>query len=261
MAEPPPDPPPEPPPSPAPAPAPAQAPAQAPALTVRALVHHPGSAAPSLDVDVALGRGITCVLGPSGAGKSTLLGVIAGLVTPARGRVTHGDDVWLDTERGLCRPIDRRRVAYLFQHLALFPHLTARENVEYPMDRRQPRDARARAAHALLERLGVGHLATRRPRTFSGGEAQRVALARALAVEPAVVLFDEPFSALDRALKLSLVALVRRLADETRVPMIAVTHSHGEARALADRVLCLAGGRVTADGSAEALLPPHPVDD
>ena len=228
-----------------------------PMLTVVARVDYPGAPGPALDVDLAIGSGITCVLGPSVAGKSTLLGVIAGLVTPATGRVTHGDEVWLDTARGQCRPIHQRRVAYLFQNLALFPHLSARENVAYPMDRRRARDDRARAALALLERLGVGHLATRRPRTYSGGEAQRVALARALAVEPAVVLFDEPFSALDRELKLSLIAVVRRLADETRVPMIAVTHSLGEARALADRVIRIAAGRVIADGAPADLLPPH----
>lgn len=227
-------------------------------LAVTARVHHAGAPAPSLDVALTFGRGITCVLGPSGAGKSTLLGVIAGLVTPEAGRVVHGDDVWLDTARGQCRPIHLRRVAYLFQSLALFPHLTARENVAYPMDRRRPRDERARAALALLERLGVGHLATRRPRTFSGGEAQRVALARALAVDPAVVLFDEPFSALDRDLKLSLMAQVRQLADETDVPMIAVTHSFGEARVLADRVVRIAAGRIVADGTAAELLPPPP---
>jgi molybdate transport system ATP-binding protein len=228
-----------------------------PRLSVRARVHHPGAAAAALDVELTIGRGITCVLGPSGAGKSTLLGVIAGLITPALGRVTHGDDVWLDTARGVSRPIHRRRVAYLFQHLALFPHLTARENVEYPMDRKRPRDERARAAVSLLERLGVGHLATRRPRTYSGGEAQRVALARALAVDPAVVLFDEPFSALDRELKRPLMALVRRLADETHVPMIAVTHSYGEARALADRVVRIRAGAIVADGTAAELLPPR----
>ena len=228
-----------------------------PRLRVQARVQHRGAPAPALDVDLTIGRGITCVLGPSGAGKSTLLGVIAGLVTPEVGRVTHGDDVWLDTARGQCRPIHRRRVAYLFQHLALFPHLSAQANVAYPMDRRRSHDERIRAALALLERLGVGHLATRRPRTYSGGEAQRVALARALAVDPAVVLFDEPFSALDRELKLSIIALVRRLADETHVPMIAVTHSYGEARALADRVVRIADGRVVADGLPADVLPPR----
>ncbi len=231
-------------------------PAPAPVLAVTARVEHPGTTAPALDVDLTFGRGITCVLGPSGAGKSTLLGVIAGLVTPVRGRVSHGDAIWLDVARGWSLPIHRRRVAYLFQSLALFPHLDARHNVMYPMDRRRPRADRAAAADALLARLGVAHLAGRRPRTFSGGEAQRVALARALAVDPAVVLFDEPFSALDRELKLSLIALVRRLADETHVPMIAVTHSMGEARALADRVVRIAAGRVVADGAPADLLPP-----
>ena len=230
-------------------------------VAVTARVLHAGVATPALDVDVRFGDGVTCVLGPSGAGKSTLLGVIAGLVVPERGRVVHGGDVWLDTATGQVRPIHRRRVAYLFQSLALFPHLNARENVMYPMDRARPRLARAEAADRLLDHLGVLHVAHRRPRTLSGGEAQRVALARALAVDPAVVLFDEPFSALDPELKRSLIALVKNLAAETRVPMIAVTHSLGEARALADRVVRLAGGRVVADGTAAAVLPRPTVDE
>lgn len=224
-------------------------------LTVSARVERPGHGDFALDVELTLGAGITCVLGPSGAGKSTLLGVIAGLVKPVRGRVTLGEEVWLDTTARVERPIHTRRVAYLFQHLALFPHLDARHNVTYPMDRRRPRAERERAALALLERLGVGHLAYRRPRTYSGGEAQRVALARALAVDPAVLLFDEPFSALDRDLKLPLMTLVRQLADETGCPTVAVTHSIGEARALADRVIRIAAGRVVADGRPADILP------
>lgn len=206
-------------------------------------------------------RGITCVLGPSGAGKSTLLGVVSGLVAPTRGRVALGDEVWVDTARGVQVPVERRHVAYLFQSLALFPHLDAIGNVAYGMHGHLPRAARPAAARKLLARVGVSHLAERRPRTYSGGEAQRVALARALAMRPRVILLDEPFSALDRELKVPLIALVRALVREADVPAIAVTHSIGEARALADRVIRVADGRVIADGAPAAMLAGMGHDD
>ncbi len=205
--------------------------------------------------------GITCVLGPSGAGKSTLLGVIAGLVRPSRGRVALGAETWVDTAARVEVPIEQRHVAYLFQSLALFPHMDALANVAYAVPRDVPRPERLRRAQTLLARLGVAHLAWRRPRTFSGGEAQRVALARALAMRPRVILLDEPFSALDRPLKRQLIALVRALVHELAVPTIAVTHSLGEARALADRVLRVDAGRVVADGEPAVLLADDGHDD
>jgi molybdate transport system ATP-binding protein len=183
-----------------------------------------------------------------------LLGIIAGLVAPDEGRVALGADVWLDTRRDVRIPVHLRRVAYLFQSLALFPHLDARHNVAYAMARSEPRAARLTRAEALLDHLGVAHLARRRPRTFSGGEAQRVALARALAMTPRVLLLDEPFSALDREIKLPLMSLVRDLADETGVPVVAVTHSIGETRALADRVIRVQAGQVVADGTPHEVL-------
>lgn len=187
--------------------------------------------------------GVTCIMGPSGSGKSTILAVLAGLAAPQSGRVTLGEHVWLDVERSVDVPVHHRRLAYVFQNLALFPHLSALHNVMYGM-RDRARPDRAAAALQLLERLGVSHLAKRRPRTFSGGEAQRVALARALARSPELVLLDEPFSALDRALRAQLTALVRDLSAELAVPIIHVTHSVEEARELGDRILQLDRGRV-----------------
>lgn len=212
-------------------------------------------------IATTFGPGITCVLGPSGAGKSTLLGAVAGLVQPTRGRVALGAEVWVDTATGVRVPIEARHVAYLFQSLALFPHLDALGNVAYAVPRAVPRPERRERAHALLTRLGVAHLAARRPRTYSGGEAQRVALARALAMTPRVILLDEPFSALDRELKRPLIALVRDLVREQGVPAIAVTHSLGEARGLADRVVRIAGGQVVADGTPAELLSRAGHDD
>ncbi len=200
--------------------------------------------------------GITCVMGRSGSGKSTMLGILAGLALPDRGTITLGDEVWLDRARGIAVPVHHRRLAYVFQGLALFPHMSALHNVTYGMhgDAGVPRHERAAKAQELLDRVGVGHLAKRRPRTFSGGEAQRVALARALACSPKLVLLDEPFSALDRELRSQLVALVRDLASELAVPIVHVTHSVAEARQLADRVVQLDHGKVIAEGSPDEVL-------
>ncbi len=209
-----------------------------------------------LDVELSCPAGITCVMGPSGSGKSTILALLAGLAMPDRGRVQLGDEVWLEHATGkpsINVATHERRLAYVFQGLALFPHMSALHNVEYGMGHvlRAERPLRARA---LLERLGVGHLAARRPRTFSGGEAQRVALARAIARSPQLVLLDEPFSALDRDLRKQLTALVRELVAELAIPMIHVTHSVAEARMLADQVVRIERGRVVAQGTASEVL-------
>jgi molybdate transport system ATP-binding protein len=206
-----------------------------------------------VDVDFRCPPGITCVMGRSGSGKSTLLSVLAGLAEPDRGTIKLGDEVWLDRDRGICIPVHHRRLAYVFQGLALFPHMSALHNVTYGMHE-TPRAERAAKAQALLDRVGVGHLAKRRPRTFSGGEAQRVALARALACSPKLVLLDEPFSALDRELRTQLVGLVRELAPELGVPVVHVTHSIAEARLLADRVIQLDAGKVIAEGKPDDVL-------
>ncbi len=207
----------------------------------------------ALDIELACPPGITCIMGPSGSGKSTILAVLAGLAVPDRGRVAVGDDVWLDTARGTNVPVHRRRMAYVFQNLALFPHMSALHNVEYGMAD-VPRAEREDKAMALLERVGVGYHAKRRPRPFSGGEAQRVALARALARSPHLVLLDEPFSALDRDLRAALTKLVRELVAETGVPLVHVTHSVGEARQLADQVVRIEKGKVVARGTPDEVL-------
>jgi molybdate transport system ATP-binding protein len=207
----------------------------------------------SLDVELACPPGVTCVMGPSGSGKSTILAVIAGLARPDRGRVVLGGEVWLDVERSIDVAVHARRLSYMFQGLALFPHMTALGNVEYGMHD-LPRAERAAKARALLERLGVSHLANRRPRTFSGGEAQRVALARAIARRPRLVLLDEPFSALDRELRLQLISLVRELVAELGVPLVHVTHSIAEARQLANQVIRIERGTIVARGTPDEVL-------
>ena len=206
-----------------------------------------------LDVELACPPGITCVMGPSGSGKSTLLAILAGLQLPDSGRVVMGGDVWLDRAAGIEVPVHKRKLSYVFQGLALFPHMTALANVEYGMHD-LPRAEREDKAMALLTRVGVAHLARRRPRTFSGGEAQRVALARALARSPRLVLLDEPFSALDRDLRKQLTALVRELVAEAKVPLVHVTHSVAEARLLADQVVRIDKGKVVMRGTPDEVL-------
>ncbi|MDB4957666.1 MAG: Molybdenum transport ATP-binding protein ModC [Myxococcales bacterium] len=207
----------------------------------------------ALDVALVCPPGITCIMGPSGSGKSTILAVLAGMQEPDRGRVVIGDSVWFDSEKGIAVPVHQRRLSYVFQGLALFPHMTAQRNVEYGMSDLPP-PQRAAKARGLLARLGVVHVAQRKPRTFSGGEAQRVALARALARSPHLVLLDEPFSALDRELRAQLTGLVRELVAELGVPMVHVTHSIAEARLLSDQVVRIDKGKIVARGTADEVL-------
>jgi molybdate transport system ATP-binding protein len=207
-----------------------------------------------LDVDFEVPPGVTVLFGPSGAGKSTTLALIAGLVKPTSGRIAVGDEVWFDSTARVHVPVHKRRVAFVFQSLALFPHMTALENVAYGMDRALAPAERSTRATALLERFRVPHLAARRPATFSGGEAQRVALARALATSPRVVLLDEPFSALDRELRAELVADLRESLRELQVPTLFVTHHRQEARALGQRVVLLDRGKVARTAAVDEVF-------
>jgi molybdate transport system ATP-binding protein len=209
----------------------------------------------TLDVAFTAPAGITILFGPSGAGKSTTLAAIAGLFKPARGRITFGGEVWFDSDARVDLPIHARGVAFVFQSLALFPHLSALDNVAYGVDRARPRGERRRRAGEMLERMKVAHVASRRPATLSGGEAQRVALARAFAMSPRLVLLDEPFSAMDRELRIALASDVRAFVDETRLPLVHVTHHRNEARALGDRVVLMHEGRVQGIGGVDELLP------
>jgi molybdate transport system ATP-binding protein len=211
-----------------------------------------GALALAVDVDVEPGAGLALV-GPSGAGKTTLLRIIAGLERPDRGRVTCGDEVWLDTEAGIALPPERRGCGLVFQHYALFDHLSARDNVAYGLFAR-PREERRRRAGDLLERFGLGTRADARPAALSGGERQRVALARALAPEPRALLLDEPLSALDARTR---AAAGRELAGalaDAGVPVVLVTHDFEEAAVLADRIGVLDDGRLAQVGTATELV-------
>lgn len=217
-----------------------------------------GEAGFELDVSFEVPPGVTVLFGPSGAGKSRTLGCIAGIVRPDRGKIALGADVWLDRAHGIDQPIHERRVAYVFQSLALFPHMTAAENVAYGISRSVAKAEREARARVLLGKMRVGHLAGRKPRTFSGGEAQRVALARAFAMDPRVVLLDEPFSALDTSVKRELLSEVKEWLERAAIPSILVTHHAEEARELGDRIVMIEKGRVVREaamGDPSVSLP------
>ncbi len=209
----------------------------------------------TLELDVALevpAGSCLALAGPSGAGKTSALRVAAGLLRPRRGRVEAGDEVWLDTERGIDVPPEERRCGYVFQEYALFPHLSAWQNVAYPL-RGMPRRARRARAEELLARFGLGDLADARPRTLSGGERQRVALARVLARDPGVLLLDEPLSALDARTRARAARELAAVLGEVDMPALLVTHDFAEAAQLGDRVGVIDAGRVVQEGTPTEL--------
>jgi molybdate transport system ATP-binding protein len=203
-----------------------------------------------LDVALTVAPGECLALaGPSGAGKSSVLRVVAGLLTPEHGRVSCGDRTWLDRQRGVDLPPEERRCGYVFQDYALFPHLTAAQNVGYGL----PRSLRRERAQELLERFGLAHRADARPRTLSGGERQRVAVARALAVKPHALLLDEPLSALDARTRAAASRELAAVLHEAAVPALLVTHDFQEAALLGDRVGVMDAGRLVQLGTAGEL--------
>ncbi|MGA8031776.1 MAG: ABC transporter ATP-binding protein [Casimicrobiaceae bacterium] len=224
----------------------------APALAVEDLSLALGAFA-LRDISLALAPGeILVLVGPNGAGKSVILETIAGFHRPQRGRVRIGGrDV-------TALPPEARHVGYVFQNFALFPHLTVAQNVRFGMQARDGTRARGeegeRRITRLLDRFGLTRLAERRPGDLSGGEKQRVALARALATDPAVFLFDEPFSALDAATRNTLRDELADFLREIRVPAVYVTHDYAEAMAFADQVAVVDGGMIAQSGPAEKVF-------
>ncbi len=206
-----------------------------------------------LDVQLTAPPGITILFGASGAGKTTILDCISGLLKPDEGRIACGERLLYDSAGGVNVLVPQRRVGYVFQDLALFPHLTVAENVQYGLhglDRPQ----RVRRAHAMLESFRIGHLAQRRPGQISGGERQRTALARALVTDPAVLLLDEPLAALDAPTKSRIMDDLRAWNDTHRLPILYVTHSREEVFALGERVVALEQGKLLAEGTPLQVL-------
>ena len=194
------------------------------------------------------------VLGPNGAGKSTLLRVLAGLLVPDGGTVVVDGTVWGDVRGGAHVPAHRRALDVVFQDSLLFPHLTVGDNVAYGLRTRGARKAEARRAAAeWLARVGLEGLGDQRPARLSGGQAQRAALARALVGDPALLLLDEPLSALDARTRLTVRAELRRHLGEFRGSTVLVTHDPVDAMALADRVLVVEHGRVVQAGTPDEV--------
>jgi molybdate transport system ATP-binding protein len=207
------------------------------------------------DAPIPLAAGFACapgemlaLVGPSGSGKSTILRTIAGLYRPQNGSVGVDGETWFDSKAGVWVPAHRRRAGLVFQSYALFPHLTALDNVTAALGHLSRRERRAHAGQ-LLELVHLAGLEGRRPAELSGGQQQRVAVARALGREPKVLLLDEPFSAVDKATRQKLYRELAAMRQRLSMPVVLVTHDLDEALMLADRLSLLHHGRTLQEGS------------
>lgn len=206
-----------------------------------------------LAVQAGLDCPVTGIFGPSGCGKSTLLALIAGLLTPTRGRITLDGDALVDTARGILLPPQARHIGIVFQDARLFPHLSVRDNLLYGFQRRAP-SARHFSLDDIARLLEIDALLARRPHQLSGGERQRVALGRAVLYSPRLLLLDEPLSSLDGRLKEQILPFLARIRDVIRLPMCYVSHDMNEIRTLTDQVLHLRDGRLV-DGKPVSAEP------
>ena len=199
------------------------------------------------------------LFGHSGAGKTSVLDCIAGIKTPNEGKISLNRTVVFDSQARLDSGPQSRKLAYVFQDLALFPHMTVLENVIFGLANVKDSEAEARS-HSVLSRFGIDDLRSRKPRELSGGECQRVALARSLVTDPLALLLDEPLAALDRPTRMKIVDELRSWNEEHRVPILYVTHSVREALALGERVLMMEQGKIVAEGKPSELLNPDDWD-
>ncbi len=213
-----------------------------------------------LNLDLQLpGQGITAIFGPSGSGKTTFLRAVAGLEKNPQGRIQIAANIWQDTKQGIHLPTWQRPLGYVFQESSLLPHLSVAENLNFGLKRalKSANSAQTEANKALqasIELLGIGSLLKRMPDELSGGERQRVAIARAIAMQPQLLLMDEPLASLDAARRQEIFPWLARLRDELKMPMLYVTHSAEEVTRLADHLVVLDQGHVKAQGSVSAVL-------
>ncbi len=216
-----------------------------------------GVGAFALEVDFTAAAGFTILFGASGAGKTTLLDCIAGLQKPGAGRIAVGEWVLFSSAGGLNLPSNRRSVGYLLQTLALFPHMTVAQNVQYGLDGLHESERQSRCGE-ILALFRISALAGRRPEEISGGERQRAALARTLVRRPRVLLLDEPLTALDAVTKAQILDDLRAWNNQHRIPILYVTHQREEVFALGENVIAIDAGRIVARGSPhEVLLRPQ----
>lgn len=207
----------------------------------------------ALDVCFEAPPGITILFGASGAGKTTVLDCVAGLAAPDSGRISVGDRILFDHAQGINLPVAKRRAGYVLQSLALFPHMTVEQNVEYGLAH-VPAVERNERVTSMLRAFRISHLAGRKAREISGGESQRTALARTLVTDPEVLLLDEPLAALDAPTKAHIIDDLREWNRTHRIPIVYVTHSREEVFALGDRVIVLEAGLVVAEGTPHEVM-------
>ncbi len=221
-------------------------------MTLLVDIHHRlGAFATEADFESA-GR-LTALFGPSGSGKSTLINLIAGLLRPQRGRIAVDGRVLVDVAAGVFVPMHKRRIGMVFQDARLFPHMSVAGNLRYGRWFTPPAERYA-DMDAVVELLGIGHLLDRRPAKLSGGEKQRVAIGRALLASPKLILMDEPLASLDEARKAEILPYIERLRDETKIPIVYVSHSVAEVARLASDVVVLSQGKVAACGPTAVIM-------
>ena len=206
-----------------------------------------------LDARFETGSGLIALFGRSGSGKTSIVNVIAGLIRPEQGRVTIDGVALVDTARGVFVPRHRRRLGYVFQEGRLFPHLTVQQNLLYGRWF-APQSERRDDLDRVVDLLGIGAMLERRPGRLSGGEKQRVAIGRALLANPRLLLMDEPLASLDEARKAEILPYIERLRDQSRVPIVYVSHSIAEVVRLASTVVLLSEGKVAAVGPTAEIM-------
>lgn len=207
----------------------------------------------TVDVSWSVGPELAILFGYSGSGKSLSMRMIAGLIRPDSGRITMNGEALFDSGRGTWIPPQTRRLGFVGQDLALFPHLTVAKNISYGLGDLGKQERHERVEE-FMSRFHLEGLAGRLPREISGGQQQRVALARTLARRPGALLLDEPFSALDLPLKLELWQLIREVNESLRIPIVVVTHDPVDARTVADHLIVYRSGRVLRDGHPTVVL-------